>query len=104
MKSWQAIGKSRMPPRRATATRSRPGSRSGITPAAGAKNPHHRGRRSSAADASVKPATQSLDGGGGRFIFDFAAFAPTGDITIELTGRTRTQTCLVEKSILQKFR
>ena len=52
----------------------------------------------------VKPATQSLDGGGGRFIFDFPAFAPTEDITIELAGRARTHTCLVEKSILSKFR
>lgn len=37
--------------------------------------------------AVVKPATQSLGGGGGRFIFDFSAFAPTSDITIELAGR-----------------
>ena len=53
---------------------------------------------------TVEPATRSLDGGGGRFIFDFPAFAPTGDITIELIGCARTQTCLVDKSVLSKFR
>jgi len=53
----------------------------------------------------VKPATSSLDeAGGGRFIFDFAAFAPTSDITIELVGRGATRTCLVEQSVLTMFR
>jgi hypothetical protein len=55
-------------------------------------------------DLVVKPATQSLDAGGGKFIFDFSAFAPTGDVTIELAGRTRTLTCAVEKPVLAMFR
>ena len=53
----------------------------------------------------VKPATSSLDEvGGGRFIFDFAAFAPTADITIELAGRTSTRTCTVDQAVLALFR
>jgi len=53
----------------------------------------------------VKPATSSLDeAGGGRFIFDFAALAPSSDITIELVGRGATRTCLVEQSVLTMFR
>jgi hypothetical protein len=53
----------------------------------------------------TKPVTQSLDdSGGGRFIFDFSAFAPTSDITIELAGRAATRTCLVEQGVLTKFR
>jgi hypothetical protein len=53
----------------------------------------------------TKPATQSLDDtGGGRFIFDVSAFAPTSDITIELVGRGGTRRCLVEQAILAKFR
>ena len=52
----------------------------------------------------VKPATQSFDGGGGRFIFDFPAFAPTAAITLEMTGKTRTISCAVDQAILAKFR
>jgi hypothetical protein len=54
---------------------------------------------------AVKPATQSLDdAGGGRFIFDFAAFAPTSDITLELAGRGGTRTCTIEQDVLKLFR
>jgi hypothetical protein len=75
----------------------------GVTPVAGSRNPIttvviKRG------EGVMKPATQSLDAGGGKFIFDFSAFAPTGDMTIELVGRARTQSCLVEKPVLTMFR
>jgi hypothetical protein len=75
-----------------------------VTPASAAKNPIvsmaiKRG------DATIKPATtQSLDAGEKRFIFDFAAFAPTGDITIELAGRARTQACVIERTVLAQLR
>jgi hypothetical protein len=53
----------------------------------------------------VKPATQTIDeSGGGRFIFDFAAFAPSSDITIELVGRGRTRTCIVDQAVLTTLR
>ena len=56
-------------------------------------------------DRVVKPATKSFDdSGGGRFIFDFAAFAPTGDMTIDLVGRGGTRSCLVEQAVLALFR
>ena len=75
----------------------------GIKPAKGSKNAItaltiKRGAR------VVKPATQTLDAGGGSFIFDFAAFAPTSDVTIEMAGRTRTLTCSVPKDVLARFR
>ena len=75
----------------------------GVKPVKGSKNAIaavsiKRGSR------SVKPATQSLDAGGGSFIFDFAAFAPTEDVTIEMVGRAKTLTCSVEKSVLARFR
>jgi hypothetical protein len=75
----------------------------GVTPVKGSKNAItavtiKRGGR------TVKPATQTLDAGGGSFIFDFAAFAPTDGITIEIAGRTKTLTCSVEQSVLAQFR
>ena len=75
----------------------------GVTPVAAAKNPIA-AVTITRGDRVVKPATQSLDAGGGRFIFDAAAFAPTADITIELAGRARTQSCLVEQTVLTRFR
>jgi hypothetical protein len=52
----------------------------------------------------VKPATQSLDEAGGRFIFDFTAFAPTSDLTIDMIGRAATRTCDVPQTVLKTFR
>ena len=52
----------------------------------------------------VKPATQALEPPGGRFIFDFAAFAPTSDITIQLVGSAGSHSCLIEQPVLALFR
>jgi hypothetical protein len=75
----------------------------GVTPVAGSKNPVtaltiKRGGK------EIKPATQSVDDSGGRFIYDFAVFAPTEDITIDFIGRARTQSCLLDQSVLSKLR
>jgi hypothetical protein len=75
----------------------------GVKPSPGSKNPItavviKRGER------VVKPATQSLEAGGGSFIFDFAAFTPTEDITIDFVGRARTQSCVIEQSVLARMR
>lgn len=53
---------------------------------------------------TVKPDAQALDTPGGTFTFDFAAFAPTSDISIELAGRLRTHTCTVDQPVLAMFR
>ena len=53
---------------------------------------------------TVKPATQSLEAGGGKFIFELSAFSPTADIIIELAGRARTLTCAVPQPVLTLFR
>jgi hypothetical protein len=52
----------------------------------------------------IKPATQTLDGGGGTFIFDFAAFAPTGSLTIEVTGKGKSVTCAFDQPTLARMR
>jgi hypothetical protein len=100
---WQAVRQKQDPPTPSYGDAQRTRITLGVTPVAGSKNPVT-GAAIKRGGRVVKPATQSLDGSGGRFIFDFQAFAPTEDITLELTGSARTQTCLVDKSILAKFR
>jgi hypothetical protein len=100
---WQAVRQKQEPPTPSYGDAQRTRITLGVTPVAAANNPVT-GAAIKRGGRVVKPATQSLDGSGGRFIFDFPAFAPTDDITIELIGKTRTQTCLVDKSILAKFR
>jgi hypothetical protein len=100
---WQAVSRKQEPPTPSFADAQRTRITVGVTPVAAAKNPLSalvikRGGK------VVKPATQSLDAGGGRFIFDFAAFAPTEDVTIEMTGKARTVSCLIDKAILTQLR
>lgn len=76
----------------------------GVTPVAGAKSPIasltiKRGGK------TIPPATQSIDGsGGGRFIFDYAPFAPTAPIVLEMTGKTRTVSCTIGVPVLKALR
>jgi hypothetical protein len=100
---WQAVSHKQEPPTPSFADAQRTRITVGVTPVAAAKNPLtalviKRGGK------VVKPATQSLDAGGGRFIFDFAAFAPTEDVTIEMTGKARTVSCVIAKAILTQLR
>jgi hypothetical protein len=53
---------------------------------------------------TIEPIARTLEATGGKFTFDFAPFAPTADITIEVAGKTRTRTCTVEQSVLKMFR
>jgi hypothetical protein len=100
---WQAMRKKQPAPTPSYAEAQRTRIVLGVTPVRGSKNPIaavtiKRG------GTAVAPVTRTLDGGGGTFIFDFAAFAPTATITIELTGRAKTHTCVVERAVLARFR
>ena len=75
----------------------------GVSPAKGSKNAItaatiKRGGK------SIEPTSKSIDGAKGSFTFDFAAWAPTADITIEMVGKAGTKTCLVPRALLQRFR
>lgn len=75
----------------------------GVTPVAGSGNALtgvviKRGGR------TIEPVARALDATGGKFTFDFTAFAPTAGITIEMAGRVRTRTCLVEQPVLTMLR
>jgi hypothetical protein len=100
---WQAVRNKQEPPTPSYAEAQRTRITVGVTPVAGSKNPIAsvsiaRGGR------IVKPVTQSLETGGGKFIFDFSAFAPTEDITLQLSGRNRTLTCAIGKPVLALLR
>jgi len=54
-----------------------------------------------------KPATtfeRSLSAGGGRFTFDYPAFAPTADVTLQMVGQQKTLTCLLPQTVLRQLR
>ena len=75
----------------------------GITPVRGSKNPItaltvKRG------GTTIEPDTRTIDGATGNFIFGFPAFAPTAAITIEMTGKTRTQSCAIDRATLSRMR
>ena len=50
------------------------------------------------------PMERSLAGGGGRFVFDYPAFAPTAPVTLELVGKQRTVSCVIAPSMLRQLR
>lgn len=100
---WQAVRKKQPPPTPSYAEAQRTRVVLGITPVRGSKNPFtgvtvKRGGR------VIPPVTRTLDGGGGTFVYDFAAFAPTATTTIELAGRSKTHTCVVDRPVLARFR
>jgi hypothetical protein len=53
---------------------------------------------------TIEPAARALDTTGGKFTFDFAPFAPTTGITIDVIGSLRTRSCSIEPSVLTMFR
>ncbi len=75
----------------------------GITPLHAAENPIttvnvKRGGK------TIAPATKQVTNGGGSFFFDYAAFAATGPLTIEMVGKTRTVTCAVSQATAARMR
>jgi len=75
----------------------------GVTLAPGSKNTIS-GLAIKRQGKTIEPISRALETTGGKFTFDFGPFAPTADITIEVVGKTRTRTCIVEQSVLKTFR
>lgn len=100
---WQAVSQKREPPTPSYAEAQRTRVVLGVRPLHGAKNPVT-GVTVRRSGRVVKPATQTLDGGAGTFIFDFPAFAPTSAVTIEVAGRARTISCVVDRAVLARMR
>lgn len=100
---WLAASRKRDPPTPSYQGAQRTRVVVGVTPVRGAKNPLtklavKRGSR------VIPPDLSTPDGGGGTFIFDFPAFAPTTTVTLELTGKVRTQNCVIAPAVLARFR
>jgi hypothetical protein len=53
---------------------------------------------------TIEPTARALDPTGGKFTFDFAPFAPTAGITIEVAGKLRTRSCSIDQTVLAAFR
>jgi len=75
----------------------------GVTPVRGSTNAFtdlvlKRGGR------TIAPVSRTMMDGGGRFTFDFPAFAATASITLELAAKTKTISCLIEQPVLAQFR
>jgi len=75
----------------------------GVAPAAGSKNRLvdfvlKRGGK------AVPSAVRDVADGGGRFTFDYAPWAPTGSVTLQMVGKTRTISCVIPPDVLQQFR
>lgn len=74
-----------------------------LTPKPGAKNALA-GVQIERGGTVVKPVSQSIDAGVGNFIFDFAAFAPTAGVRLDMIGRARTVSCAIGPSVLGQMR
>src|SRR5262249_37500575 len=100
---WRAVRAKQEPPTPsyAEAQRRRIGVK--LTPKSAAKNPVT-GFSIKRGAQVIKPVSQSIDDGVGTFIFDFAPFAPTADITFEMAGRAHSQSCAIDKTVLSAMR
>jgi hypothetical protein len=75
----------------------------GITPVRGAKNQIanvlvKRGGK------TIEPDTRTIDGTSGNFIFGFPPFAPTATITLDMVGKARTISCVLDRAALSRLR
>jgi hypothetical protein len=80
-----------------------PLSHAGVAPVAGSKNV--------LTDLVVKRAgkpvastVRTVSGGSGSFTFDYAAWAPTATVTLQMIGKTRTISCTISSEVLRQFR
>jgi hypothetical protein len=100
---WTAVRKKQPPPQPSYGAAQRTRVTIGITPAKGAKNALtdfvvKRGGK------PVSAMERSLSAGGGRFTFDYPAFAPSGSVTLDLVGKERTISCTIAAAVLRQLR
>jgi hypothetical protein len=98
---WQAVRKKQLPPQPNYQAAQRQRVTVGITPVKGATNVltnlilRRGGKPVTAVDGSVASA---------RWTFDYAAFAATSSLTLEMIGKARTISCVIDQKTLATFR
>jgi hypothetical protein len=100
---WAAVRKKKPAPQPSYQAAQRTRVTVGITPVAGSKNALtdfvvKRGGK------PVQPAVRTVSGGTGNVTFDYAAFAPTATVTLEMIGKARTVSCAISPEVLRQFR
>jgi hypothetical protein len=75
----------------------------GITPVRGAKN-QIADLRVKRGGKTIEADTRTIDGTSGNFIFGFPPFAPTASITLEMVGKARTLSCILDRAALSRLR
>jgi hypothetical protein len=100
---WNAVRRKKPAPQPSYQAAQRTRVTIGVTPAPGSKN--------TLTDFAVKrggkpvqPTVRTVSGGTGNFTYDYPAWAPTGSVTLEMVGKTRTISCVIAPEVLRQFR
>jgi hypothetical protein len=100
---WAAVRKKQPPPKPSYQAAQRTRVTIGVTPVAGSKNVFSDLVLKRAGKA-VPAAVRTVSGGTGNFTFDYAAWAPTASVTLEMVGNARTVSCVIPPEVLRQFR
>jgi hypothetical protein len=100
---WQAVRQKQPAPTPSYAEAQRTRVTVGVTPVRGSTNTF-KTLVLKRAGREVAPVDRSLADNGGRFTFDYPAFAATGSVTLDLVGRTKTISCVIDQPVLALFR
>jgi hypothetical protein len=100
---WRVVQQKKPPPTPSYQAAQRTRVTVGVTPVRGSTNVLSdfvlkRGGR------VVTPADRLLNQGGGQFTYDYPAFAPTASITIDMVGKGRTVSCVIDRQVLASLR
>jgi len=100
---WQAVSRKQPPPTPSYAEAQRMRIIIGVRPKRAAQNPVT-GLAITRNGKTIDPSSRSLDDGAGTFYFDFAAFAPTAPIALNMAGKTTSVTCAIDRATLAQMR
>ena len=100
---WTAVRKKQPPPQPSYQSARQTRVTVGIAPASGSKN-RLTGFVLKRGGKPAPPSVRDVADGGGQFTFDYAPWAPTASVTLEMVGKTRTIACVIPMNVLQQFR